>query len=144
MMKNFRLLWAVIRRCRLEKALVGFLVLFFLFSLVIRAVEPAIGTFGDAMWFLFVSCTTIGYGDFAAVTTIGRLLVVVMTVYEMVLLALVTGVVVSHYQEVLARREKETFALFLDKLEHLTELDRQELEDLQNKVRKLDRTGLMD
>ena len=96
------------------------------------------------MWFLFVSCTTIGYGDFAAVMPLGRIIVVVMTLYEMVLIALVTGVVVSHYQEVLARREKETFAVFLDKLEHLTELDQQELEDLQNKIRKLDRTGLMD
>ena len=106
--------------------------------------EPAVGTLGDAMWFLFVSCTTIGYGDIAAVTTVGRLMVVVMTVYEMILMALVTGVVVSHYQEVLARRERETFAVFLDKLEHLTELDRAELEEMQEKVRRLDRTGLME
>ena len=143
-MKNFRLFWAVVRRCRLEKAVVGFLVLFLLFSLVLRWVEPAVGTLGDAMWFLFVSCTTIGYGDIAAVTTVGRLMVVVMTVYEMILMALVTGVVVSHYQEVLARRERETFAVFLDKLEHLTELDRAELEEMQEKVRRLDRTGLME
>ena len=143
-MKNFRLFWAVVRRCRLEKAVVGFIAAFFMFSVVQWLREPANQTFGDAMWFLFVSCTTIGYGDFAAVMPLGRIIVVVMTLYEMVLIALVTGVVVSHYQEVLARREKETFAVFLDKLEHLTELDQQELEDLQNKIRKLDRTGLMD
>lgn len=143
-MKKFRLFWAVVLRCQLEKAVIGFIAAFFFFSCILWAAEPAVKSFGDAMWFLFVSCTTIGYGDIIAVTWPGRLSVVVMTIYGMVLLALVTGVVVSHYQEILARREKETIAVFLDKMEHLTELSPQELEQIQEKVRRLDRTGRMD
>lgn len=140
-MKNFRLFWAVVRRCKLDKAIFFFLLAFFLFSAVLLRVEPDVQSFGDALWFLFVSCTTIGYGDISAVTTVGRLIVSFMTLYHLVLLALVTGVVVSHYQEVLARREKETITLFLDKLTHLTELSPEELEQIQERVRKLDRTG---
>lgn len=41
-----------------------------------------------------------------------------------VLVALFSGVVVSYYLEVVHRREKITATVFLDKMEHLTELVR--------------------
>jgi voltage-gated potassium channel len=35
--------------------------------------NPSIRSFDDALWWWFVSSTTVGYGDIAPVTTIGRL-----------------------------------------------------------------------
>ena len=38
-----------------------------------RGLNPSIKTYGDAIWWWFVSSTTVGYGDIAPVTTMGRL-----------------------------------------------------------------------
>lgn len=51
-------------------------------------------------------------------------------------IAILSGVIVSHYMEVITRREKMTATKFLDKLEHLTELDKEELQELSDKVRE--------
>ena len=47
-----------------------------------------------------------------------------------------SGVVVSYYLEVVHRRENEVITNFLDKMEHLTELSREELQEIQDKIRK--------
>ncbi|EUC58116.1 hypothetical protein HMPREF0581_0184 [Mogibacterium timidum ATCC 33093] len=59
-----------------------------------------------------------------------------MTLYEIIWIAILSGVIVSHYLEVITRREKITATEFLDKLEHLTELDKNELQELSDKVRE--------
>ena len=52
----------------------------------------------------------------------------------------ISGVIVSHYLEVIHRREKYTVTVFMDKLEHLSELDAGELREIEKKVRKLKET----
>lgn len=136
-MVRIRLFWSMIRRCHLEKAFLGFIGCFMLGALIIEMREPYVGSYGDAMWYVFVSCTTIGYGDYIAITPVGRIITVVLTIYEMILMALLSGVIVSHYLEVVHRREKYTATIFLEKLKHLKELDDEELEELQERVKKL-------
>ena len=63
-MRNMKLFWLVIRRCHFERFLLIFVISFFLVAIIIRFHEPGINDFGDAMWYTFVSCTTIGFGDF--------------------------------------------------------------------------------
>ena len=110
---------------------------FFLVAIIIRFHEPGINDFGDAMWYTFVSCTTIGFGDFTVTTPLSRFLTVFLTIYEIVLVALLSGVIVSHYLEVIRRRESEAAVIFLDKLEHLTELSYDELLEIQIKAKRL-------
>lgn len=135
-MKKFRLFWSIVKRCRAEKITLGFFVSFFIVSLIIMIREPGICTYGQAMWYTFVSCTTIGFGDITVSTALSRLLTVYMTLYEIIWIAILSGVIVSHYLEVITRREKITATEFLDKLEHLTELDKNELQELSDKVRE--------
>lgn len=114
-----------------------FIACFFLGALIIMGSEPSINNYGDALWYTFVACTSIGFGDFAAVTVMGRIVTVVLTMYEIFLIALISGVVVSHYMEVIHRREKHTATIFMDKLEHLTELREEELYELQERAKKI-------
>lgn len=114
-----------------------FIACFFLGALIIMGSEPSINNYGDALWYTFVACTSIGFGDFAAVTVMGRIVTVVLTMYEIFLIALISGVVVSHYMEVIHRREKYTATIFMDKLEHLTELREEELYELQERAKKI-------
>lgn len=135
--KPFRLLMRVIRRCHFQKMLAGFLVLFFLGALVIQFCDPGVTTYGDACWFMFASCTTIGYGDITVTGILPRLVTVCITVYEIVIVALLSGVIVSYYIELMKRIDNEVTAAFLDKMEHLTELSPEELAQMEANARKM-------
>lgn len=136
-MKRYRLLWSIVRRTHTDKLLYAFLVNFFVVALFITMVEPQITYYKDGLWYTFVACTTIGFGDFTAVTLLGRILTVYMAVNEILLVAIIPGVVVSYYLEVIHRREKESLTVFLDKLEHLPELSQEELREISERVKKL-------
>lgn len=136
-MRNVRMFWIVLRRCHFERFFLIFAISFFLVALILRFHEPDIDSYGDALWYCFVSCTSIGFGDLTAVTALGRILTVYLTIYEIILVGLLSGVIVSHYLEVVRKREQESVMIFLDKLEHLTELTYDELKDIENKARRL-------
>ena len=133
---NLRTLWSVTKRIGFHKVLAGFAAWFFLSSFLIMLFEPGINDYGDAVWYSFVACTSIGFGDLVATTFAGRLLTILLTVYEIVIVAMFSGVVDSYYIEVVHRRENEVITNFLDKMEHLTELSREELQEIQDKIRK--------
>ena len=136
-MRRVRFFWVIIKRCHFDKFLYIFIISFFVCSLIIQLAEPGIKNYGDAMWYLFVSCTTIGFGDMITNSILGRLMTVYLTIYEIVLVALLSGVVISHYIEVIHRREQMTATMFMDKLEHLTELDQDELLEIQEKAKEI-------
>ncbi|WP_456956152.1 potassium channel family protein [Lysinibacillus sp. TE18511] len=43
----------------------------------IAIVEPAIETYAEALWWGLITITTVGYGDIAPVTVLGRLMATV-------------------------------------------------------------------
>lgn len=139
MMTNLRLLWYIVKKCHFEKFLLGFVIAFFVSALIIQAVEPGISTYADALWYTFVACTSIGFGDITALTFVGRILTVFIVLYEILLVSLFSGVIVSHYLEVIHRQEQYTATVLLDKLMHLTELSRGELQDIEEKAKEFDR-----
>lgn len=105
-------------------------------SVILAVVEPGIETFRDGLWYCFVAATTIRFGDICAVTTIGRITTVAVGLYGILMTAMIPGVVVSYYMEYLKIREKETISVFLEQLERLPELSKEELEELSGKVRE--------
>ncbi|NLD20446.1 MAG: two pore domain potassium channel family protein [Clostridiales bacterium] len=136
-MKKFRLFWKILRRVNADKIIYAFIVNLFIVALVITLIEPGISTYGDGLWYTFVACTTIGFGDFAAVTVIGRVLTVYMVLHEILLVAILPGVIVSYYMEVIHRREQESVTIFLDKLERLPELSKEELDEISKRIKKI-------
>ena len=138
-MKGFRTFWNVIKRLHFEKIVIGFALMFLLTSVVVTVCEPEVQTFRDGMWYTFVACTTIGFGDISAVTFLGRLFTMIITVYEIVLVALLSGVIVSYYLEVIRFRDKEVIQTMLDKLVRATELSPEELKEIESKAKKLKR-----
>ena len=113
--------------------------LFVAASVVVAASEPTVSSFSNAAWLMFEVVTTIGLGDYTCVSAIGRVSVIVLSVYSVFFLALITGVVVSFCQESMRVRINDSAAAFIDQLEHLPELSHEELVELSEKVKKLDR-----
>ncbi|MBR0413899.1 MAG: two pore domain potassium channel family protein [Clostridia bacterium] len=117
----------------------SFLVVFLVAALIILVTEPHIKTYPDALWYTFVSSTSIGFGDICVETHLGRIITVIMTVYEIVVAAMIPGVVITYYSEYLKIKEKETVSTFLDKLEHLPELSAEELAAISERVKKINK-----
>ena len=75
------------------------------FSFILPMFEENITNFWDAMWYCFTVITTIGFGDFAAESLIGRILTVILGIYGIVVVAILTSVIVNFYNEVSAKEK---------------------------------------
>lgn len=135
---RFRAIGPVIRAAGLVPWAIAFAGLFVVASSIVSVSEPAIGGFANSAWLMFQVVTTIGLGDFTCTSLVGRGAAIVLSVYSVFFLALVTGAVVSYCQERMAARRDESVAHFIDQLEHLPELSRDELAELSEKVKRID------
>lgn len=66
-----------------------------------------IQSFGDALWWAFVTITTVGYGDYFPVTLVGRLVAVGLMIAGIALIGTVTAAFASWFIERVAA-EKES------------------------------------
>ncbi|MBP7479734.1 MAG: two pore domain potassium channel family protein [Spirochaetaceae bacterium] len=96
-----------------------------------------INNYRDALWYCYAVFSTAGFGDLVAVTVIGRILSILLTVYTILIVAIVTGVVVAFYNEVVSIQYKASKAEVIDKLENLEKLTTEELAELSEKIRKI-------
>jgi len=71
----------------------------FSFVLMYTDTESFKGEYTNALWYCFAVVTTIGFGDMTAVSTIGRVLSVILGVYGIVVVALITSIIVNFYGE---------------------------------------------
>lgn len=129
----------IMKRTGLTTNLMIFISFYIISSVLIYFVEPGINKVSDAFWYTFVASTSIGFGDFYPVTHIGRIITVLFTIYEIVIAAMIPGVIVSYYYEFLKIKEKETISTFLEKLERLPELSKEELIEISVKIKQINK-----
>ena len=89
----------IIRKTYASEIILGLLLLICAVAYVLKFIEPNIPTFEDGLWYGFAIVTTIGFGDFTAVTMLGRVLSVVLGIYGIVVVALITSIIVNFYGE---------------------------------------------
>lgn len=136
-MKKLRILKRVLRETRADRIIYGFIAFFLVEALIILLVEPNITTYWDAIWYLYAVFSTAGFGDLVAVTVLGRILSILLTIYTTLVIAVVTGVIVAFYNDLVSMRYKASKAELMSKLEHLEDLPREELAEISEKIRKL-------
>ncbi|MBR3988541.1 MAG: two pore domain potassium channel family protein [Clostridia bacterium] len=135
-MKKLRVLRAVLKKTQADKIILGFVVFLFICAFIILLVEPDITRYTDALWYCYAVFSTIGFGDIVATAFITKVLSVLITVYALFAVAVVTGVVVSFYNGCVEQQFKESKTAFLDKLQRLPELSKEELEEMAQKAKK--------
>ena len=81
--------------------------------------------------------STIGFGDIVATTVIGKIITVILSLYGILVTAMITGTIVSYYTEYLNNKQGDTISIFLEKLQNLPKLSKEELEDISENIKKL-------
>lgn len=135
-MKKLRVLKGVLVRTHADRLLLGYLVYVFLTALFILWVEPGITGYGDALWYCYAVLSTAGFGDIVATTLLGKIASVLLTAYSLIAIAIITGVIVNFYTQVIQLEQKETLTAMADELERLPELSKEELEQLSARIRR--------
>ncbi|MCI7085136.1 MAG: potassium channel family protein [bacterium] len=138
-MRKSRIMWNVLKRTGADKLLYGYLVLLLVISFVIVLVEPDINTYFDGLWYCYNVLSTIGLGDTIAVTFVGKVLSIILSVYSILIIAVIPGVITSFYLEVIKLRTNESMEKFLYDLERLPELSEKELGEISEKVKKFNK-----
>ncbi len=134
-MKRLRILRDILVRTKTNQILIVYLVFVMFSALLILLVDPAITRYGDALWYCYAVISTAGFGDVVATTMLSKVISVLVTAYSTIVIAIVTGVVVNFYTEITERQRKETLAAFMDKLEHLDSMSKDELREISTQVK---------
>ena len=106
--KSFEIIANVFRKQRkILSAVATMSVAYVLISaLVVYNVEPeSFETFFDAIYWATISLTTVGYGDIYPVTTIGRIVTMISSVFGIAIIALPSGVITAGYLEEISRND---------------------------------------
>ena len=134
--KQFQILRQILTQTGADKLLTGFVGFVLVCALIFWLQEPGFQTFGDALWYCYAVITTIGFGDLIVQTVLARILSLVLSVYAVLVIAIVTGVVVNYYNQMVMLRQQESLTAILDRLERLPELSKEELEQLSEQIRR--------
>ena len=78
-------------------------------ALVVYNIEPDIfNSFFDAIYWAVVSLTTVGYGDIYPVTTLGRFVTMLSSIFGIAIIALPSGVITAGYLSELTNDKKDS------------------------------------
>ncbi|MGM9923844.1 MAG: potassium channel family protein [Bacillus sp. (in: firmicutes)] len=105
-------------------------VLAFTASLIILAAIPinyfeeGINSFAEGIWWAIVTTTTVGYGDFAPVTTPGRITAVILMLVGIGCIGMITGSVATYLTK--ANKKDEDKEYIIKKINALEDLSEEE------------------
>lgn len=136
-MNTYPVLRKVIKATGVHRVMIVFITFFLICALIIMLTEPHIQHYGDACWYCFSIVSTCGLGDVVVHTPVARIISVLLSCYAVVVIAMMVGVVVNFYSKLIEMRMRGSLTEVVDKLEHLSDLSKEELDEISERVRKL-------
>lgn len=104
---KFKVLFKIIFRTYALEVILGLFTMIVACSLIFYFYESSMITFGDALWYSFAVVTTIGFGDFYAVTLMGRIATVLLGIYGIIVVAVITSIIVNFYNETAGKNDSK-------------------------------------
>ena len=98
--KSVKIIASVFKKSKESLIAVGTLAIAYIVisALIVFNVEPeSFNNFFDAIYWATVSLTTVGYGDIYPITTIGRIVTMVSSVFGIAIVALPAGIITAGY-----------------------------------------------
>ena len=112
------------------------MIVYWIIAYLIYHIDPSFDTFGESMWYCFELISTIGFGEVVAITAAGKVLSVCLSFFSIAVIAIITSTIVNYYHLALRRQEDTDMIRIMKKLEHLEELEKEELAALSKQFRE--------
>lgn len=125
------------KQTRASEILLSYLIFVFADALFIFIIDPAINSYGNALWYCCAVIFTAGFGDLVATVVLSKIATVILMIYSVVVVAIVTGVIVNFYSQLIRIRQENTLEALSDKLENLQDLSKEELRELSLNIKRL-------
>lgn len=109
--KNITIIMNVFKRQRRALVCVGSLAVAYIVisALVIFNIEPgSFDSFFSAIYWATVSLTTVGYGDIYPVTTLGRIVTMVSSIFGIAIVALPAGILTAGYMNEISEKSNQS------------------------------------
>ena len=103
-------------------------------SIFLYTIEDSIHSFGEALWFNLVTAATVGYGDIAPVTPLGRALSTLTILIGIITVAILTAYLTSIYNEKSDKELKRIFESSVEVAEENNRLLNKQLELIEKKI----------
>ena len=132
--RPLKLFFEILHQTHTYKILVGYIIFVFAIAFLILLTDKKIDHYGDALWYCYAVLSTAGFGDVVVTGLLPRILSVILTVYSTIVIAIITGAIVNLYTRIIEMDMEGTVASFMNELEHLQELDHDELKRLSERV----------
>lgn len=116
---HFFVLKQVLRETRFGQFTLAFLVAFFVCSIAVWLTGDSGETFFDGIWFSFQVVSTIGFGDVVTYHIVARIIAMILSIISIFYLAIITGVVVSFFNQSIRARQRNTLENYITRLEYL-------------------------
>ena len=124
--------WFITKKSKIIYIFLLFLILYFIFSAAIYYYDKSsFSSYGDALWFTFVSIFTIGYGDYTVHTLMSRILTIILVIYGSIIIAIFTAIWVNLVSQVTKTVVFNEDQEMYDKLCNLDSLSSQEIKKIQ-------------
>ncbi|MDD6616045.1 MAG: potassium channel family protein [Lachnospiraceae bacterium] len=100
-------------------------------------------SYGDGIWWAFVTATTVGYGDISPATFYGRIIAMVLMLVGIGLIGTVTSTLTSYFLNAGTKTVKsKTLEHIKEELDHFDDLSEQDVEDLCSILKALKKQNL--
>ncbi|MCA0987288.1 potassium channel family protein [Guptibacillus algicola] len=126
----------VFSRLNVDRYIILLIASMFIASLPMVWLEPEFEHYGDALWWVIVTTTTVGYGDLYPVTGIGRIIAIFYMLVGISLIGIVTGTVAS----MITKRKKvlpPELTYVHNKIDEYPELTDEDYEEIVRQIRKM-------
>lgn len=121
-----------IRKTYLDKIIIASIVFIVIVTVLVWMLDSNITDFKTAVWYIFVSMTSTGYGDVVPSSVSGKVVGIVAMVGGIIIFSLITAIISSAY---ISRLNRQNRADLESKIDNLS----REVEKLNEKIDELNR-----
>ncbi|MDO5814197.1 MAG: ion channel [Methanobrevibacter sp.] len=121
------------RKTYLDKVIIIAIIFIVVVTILVWMLDSNIGDFRTAIWYIFVSMTSTGYGDVVPTSTSGRLIGIVAMVGGILIFSLITAIISSAYVSKLNRDKRNDLESKIDDLTVQVKKLNEKIDELNNK-----------
>lgn len=107
-------------------------------SVLLIILDDSIDTLGDAVWFMVVTASGVGYGDITPVSPIGKALTILTIIIGIIFVAILTAYLSAIYNEKQEMETRDTVFKYVKKIEKTNKVYKNEMIHLNTKLEQLE------